>query len=173
MTVPDDLSALEKKPFADAVVKFEELLAQGGRAFLIGAGCSKCAGLPLTTQLTENVLSTSALDTTTKDFLLRFVISSQALPIRTLRTISASSLIYWLLPSDEQCEARPKKISFSRVFSTTKYCCERQLIKSRRRSLRSLRRRCQQKPIRTLFELCIVRNGLANRRPARRLTISY
>ena len=67
MTVPDDLSALEKKPFADAVVKFEELLAQGGRAFLIGAGCSKCAGLPLTTQLTENVLSTSALDTTTKD----------------------------------------------------------------------------------------------------------
>ena len=67
MTVPDDLSALEKKPFADAVVKFEELLAQGGRAFLIGAGCSKCAGLPLTTQLTENVLSSSALDTTTKD----------------------------------------------------------------------------------------------------------
>ena len=66
MTVTDDLSALEKKPFADAVVKFEELLAQGGRAFLIGAGCSKCAGLPLTTQLTENVLSTSALDTTTK-----------------------------------------------------------------------------------------------------------
>ena len=31
MTVSDDLSALEKKPFADAVVKFEELLAQGGR----------------------------------------------------------------------------------------------------------------------------------------------
>ena len=66
MTVPDDLSALEKKSFADAVVRFEELLAQGGRAFLIGAGCSKCAGLPLTTQLTENVLNTSALDTTTK-----------------------------------------------------------------------------------------------------------
>ena len=67
MTVPDDLSALERKPFAGAVVKFEELLSQGGRAFLIGAGCSKCAGLPLTTQLTENVLSTSALDKTTKD----------------------------------------------------------------------------------------------------------
>lgn len=48
MTVPDDLSALDEKPFAEAVVKFEELLAQSGRAFLIGAGCSKCAGLPLT-----------------------------------------------------------------------------------------------------------------------------
>ncbi len=69
MTVPDDLSALHEKPFADAVVKFEELLAQSGRAFLIGAGCSKCAGLPLTDELTKEALSSDALDDTTKKVL--------------------------------------------------------------------------------------------------------
>lgn len=70
MTMPDDLSALHQKPFADAVVKFEELLAQSGRAFLIGAGCSKCAGLPLTAELSEKSLSSKALDDTTKKILV-------------------------------------------------------------------------------------------------------
>lgn len=69
MTVPDDLSALKEKPLADAVVKFEELLAQSGRAFLIGAGCSKCAGLPLTAELTSETLNSAALDATTKALL--------------------------------------------------------------------------------------------------------
>lgn len=69
MTAPDDLSALGEKPFADAVVKFEELLSQSGRAFLIGAGCSKCAGLPLTAELTQEVLGSNALDNTTKAIL--------------------------------------------------------------------------------------------------------
>lgn len=66
MTVPDNLSALNEKAFADAVAKFEELLAQSGRAFLIGAGCSKCAGLPLTAELTSEALNSAALDETTK-----------------------------------------------------------------------------------------------------------
>jgi len=66
VTAPDDLSALDKKPFAEARVKFEELLAHSGRAFLIGAGCSKCAGLPLTAELTKEALSSDALDDTTK-----------------------------------------------------------------------------------------------------------
>ena len=61
MTEPDDLSALDEKPFAEAVVKFEELLAQSGRAFLIGAGCSKCAGLPLTAELTKEAVSSDEL----------------------------------------------------------------------------------------------------------------
>lgn len=66
MTAPDDLSALGTKPFADAVVKLEELLTQSGRTFLIGAGCSKCAGLPLTSELTAEALSSNELDDTTK-----------------------------------------------------------------------------------------------------------
>ncbi len=66
MTTPDDLSPLREKPFADAVVKLEELLAQSGRAFLSGAGCSRCAGLPLTTELTQEALNSDALDDSTK-----------------------------------------------------------------------------------------------------------
>jgi hypothetical protein len=69
MTEHDDLSVLRQKQFADAVVKFEELLAQSGRAFLIGAGCSKCAGLPLTADLSEKALTSRALDEATKEIL--------------------------------------------------------------------------------------------------------
>lgn len=69
MTVPDDLSPLSKKPFAEAVAKLEELLTQSGRVFLIGAGCSKCAELPLTSELTAEVLGSSELDDTTKAIL--------------------------------------------------------------------------------------------------------
>lgn len=69
MTTPDDLSALREKPFSEAVAKFEELLNQSGRAFLIGAGCSKCAGLPLTAELTEEVLGSTELDDTSKAIL--------------------------------------------------------------------------------------------------------
>lgn len=69
MTVQDDLSTLNEKPFSEAVVKLEELLVQSGRAFLIGAGCSKCAGLPLTAELTAKTLSSNLLDDTTKGIL--------------------------------------------------------------------------------------------------------
>lgn len=69
MTAPDDLSALREKPFAEAVGKFENLLEQSGRAFLIGAGCSKCAGMPLTAELTAKALESDQLDETSKAIL--------------------------------------------------------------------------------------------------------
>ena len=69
MTGHDDLSAISEKPFNDAVITLEELLSQGGRAFLIGAGCSQCSGLPLTAQLTEVVLVSKELDDTSKAIL--------------------------------------------------------------------------------------------------------
>lgn len=70
MTVRDDLSTLlGEKRFVAAIEKFEELQAQSGRAFLIGAGCSKCAGLPLTAELTEKALNSEKLDDTTKAIL--------------------------------------------------------------------------------------------------------
>lgn len=55
MRTPDDLSMLRQSPFAEALTKFEELMTQNDRAFLIGAGCSKCAGLPLTQELTDEI----------------------------------------------------------------------------------------------------------------------
>ena len=69
MTTQDDLSVLRESPFSDAVEKFEELLVQSGRAFLIGAGCSKCAGLPLTAELTKIAIESDELDATSKAIL--------------------------------------------------------------------------------------------------------
>ena len=69
MTTGDDLSILRTKPFSDAVEKFENLLVQSGRAFLLGAGCSKCAGLPLTAELTAKAIESDILDATSKAIL--------------------------------------------------------------------------------------------------------
>jgi SIR2-like domain len=69
MTANDDLSVLKTKPFSDAVEKLEDLLVQSGRAFLMGAGCSKCAGLPLTADLTKEAIESENLDATSKAIL--------------------------------------------------------------------------------------------------------
>lgn len=69
MIIHDDLSILRDKPFSDAVEKFEELFVQNGRAFLLGAGCSKCAGLPLTAELTNEAIESEKLDSTSKAIL--------------------------------------------------------------------------------------------------------
>lgn len=52
----DDLSLFNHKPFSDVVNKIEEFMSQSNRTFLLGAGCSRCAGLPLTSELTTEVL---------------------------------------------------------------------------------------------------------------------
>ena len=52
----DNLDIIFKDPFAKPIEDFEQLMEQSNKVFLIGAGCSKCAGLPLTIELTEEVL---------------------------------------------------------------------------------------------------------------------
>ena len=69
MTTYDELSFLRDKPFSDAVEKFEKLVIQSNRAFLIGAGCSRCAGLPLTAELTKEVVKSNKLCETSKAIL--------------------------------------------------------------------------------------------------------
>src|SRR6266581_1748468 len=66
---PDDLSILKQPAFQKALDEFEDLMTQSSRAFLIGAGCSKCAGLPLTAELTTKSLASPILDSTTKEIL--------------------------------------------------------------------------------------------------------
>lgn len=61
----DELTALRKEPFAEQVVQLTKLLSQSKRAFVIGAGCSKCAGLPLMEELTQKVLDALPNDGTT------------------------------------------------------------------------------------------------------------
>lgn len=69
MSTIDDFSVLRAKPLSDAVDKLEELMTQSGRAFLLGAGCSRCAGLPLTAQLTADALASTELTPNTKEIL--------------------------------------------------------------------------------------------------------
>lgn len=112
MTEPDDLSALKEEPFAQAVEKLEKLLAQSGRAFLIGAGCSKCAGLPLMAELTDKVLKSGALSDTTKEILtaIRDQFGSAA---HANIEDSLSELIDLLAIADRRtsCSARKKEIT--------------------------------------------------------------
>ncbi len=65
----DDLSVLRVEPLATALNDMEELLTQSGRAFLLGAGCSKCANLPLTAELTEKTLESDKIGADTKNIL--------------------------------------------------------------------------------------------------------
>lgn len=69
MTDHDDFKPLQKPPFVEAMNKFEELMTQSGRVFLLGAGASKCAGVPLTAELTEEVLNSKDCQDATKDIL--------------------------------------------------------------------------------------------------------
>lgn len=54
----DELASFRKEPIAEQIVQITKLLSQSKRAFIIGAGCSKCAGLPLMEELTQKVLET-------------------------------------------------------------------------------------------------------------------
>ncbi len=63
------LSFVYENPFNEAIQKLEELLSQSGRAFLLGAGCSKCANLPLTAELTQKALESQLLSINSKSIL--------------------------------------------------------------------------------------------------------
>ena len=69
MTEQDDLSVFKQEPFQKALLQFEELLLQNKPVFLLGAGCSKCAGFPLASELTTHVLQDDGLDDDSKNIL--------------------------------------------------------------------------------------------------------
>jgi hypothetical protein len=67
--MPDDLTILQVPVFLESVNELERLLSQSSRAFLIGAGCSKVAGLPLMIELTTAVASSTSLSADAKSIL--------------------------------------------------------------------------------------------------------
>ncbi|MCY4543286.1 MAG: SIR2 family protein [Rhodobacteraceae bacterium] len=67
--MPDDLSPLQCSNFEVALNEFDDLVVQGDKAFLLGAGCSKCAGLPLATELMGMTCESNQLDKPTKTIL--------------------------------------------------------------------------------------------------------
>lgn len=62
----DDLSPLRDPDLADPIRDLVNLLSQPNRAFLLGAGCSKCAGLPLASELAGRVLGQSGVSEETR-----------------------------------------------------------------------------------------------------------
>ena len=71
MTENNRLTVFSKQEFADALEKFRGIRdSSSAIAFLIGAGCSKCAGLPLTNELTNQVLVDDDIDCISKEILL-------------------------------------------------------------------------------------------------------
>lgn len=65
----DDLAPLRQTKFIEPLEKLEELISQSNRAFLLGAGCSKCAGLPLMQELTNEVQQNLSKESKTKTIL--------------------------------------------------------------------------------------------------------
>ena len=66
----DHLLPIAKKPFSKAVLQLHELINGCDRlVFLIGAGCSKSADLPLTMELTAKVIAHPDIDSVSKQIL--------------------------------------------------------------------------------------------------------
>jgi len=65
----EDLSFLSDKSFKDPIDQLDHLLSQSYQSFLLGAGCSHCAKLPLTYELTDQVLKNKNLSPSTKKIL--------------------------------------------------------------------------------------------------------
>ncbi len=70
MTEVNEPFVVSQQEFADALDKFRGIRdSSGALVFLIGAGCSKCAGLPLTNELTDRVLRDDEIDCSSKKIL--------------------------------------------------------------------------------------------------------
>ena len=53
----DELEPLRLPEYSEPIEELIKLLSQSKRSFVFGAGCSKCAGLPLMEELTEEILT--------------------------------------------------------------------------------------------------------------------
>jgi hypothetical protein len=65
----DDLTLSSSPELKDTVQDMRDLLSQSRLAFLLGAGCSLKAGLPLMPKLTEEVLGHDKIGEKTKELL--------------------------------------------------------------------------------------------------------
>ncbi len=70
MTDLNELSLLGEERSAATVSQFQGLVSNSEElTFLMGAGCSKCAGLPLTNELTDKVLAGAEIEVWGKEIL--------------------------------------------------------------------------------------------------------
>lgn len=70
MTEVNEPFVVSQQQFADALDNFRGVRdSSGALVFLLGAGCSKCSGLPLTNELTDRVLADDKIDCSSKKIL--------------------------------------------------------------------------------------------------------
>ncbi len=70
MTASNDTGCKIDEKCSAAISQFVDLVSNSDAlTFLIGAGCSRCAGMPLTNELTEKVMNSSQVDSQTKEIL--------------------------------------------------------------------------------------------------------
>ena len=65
----DELTVFSGKELKGCVQNMRDLLSQKNLTFLLGAGCSACAGLPLMSSLTEIVINHEAISAQSKKLL--------------------------------------------------------------------------------------------------------
>lgn len=65
----DELTVFSSKELKDSVQNMRDLLSQKNLTFLLGAGCSACAGLPLMSSLTDIVINHKAISVQSKKLL--------------------------------------------------------------------------------------------------------
>lgn len=115
----DDLRPLSQEGFSDAVKQLELLLTHSRRAFLLGAGCSFCAGLPLMRNLTEDVLKSQELSRSTRAVLASLVQQFEGSTVATIEDYM-SELIDLLSIAERRsycganiCNVRLKRTNYS------------------------------------------------------------
>ena len=70
MTASNDTGRSIDEKFSAAISQFRDLFSSSDAlTFLMGAGCSRCAGMPLTNELTDMVMNSTKVDRKTKEVL--------------------------------------------------------------------------------------------------------
>ena len=70
MTASNDTGRSIDEKFSAPISQFRELVSSSDAlTFLMGAGCSRCAGMPLTNELTDMVMNSTKVDRKTKEVL--------------------------------------------------------------------------------------------------------
>jgi hypothetical protein len=67
--VTDSAKPTPDSQISESLDELETLVSQSGCAFLLGAGCSRCAGLPLTLELSGKVEDSDKIEERTKSIL--------------------------------------------------------------------------------------------------------
>jgi len=107
----DNLAIFSSAEFKDVIQDLKELLSQNRLAFLLGAGCSFKAGLPLMQALTDEVLSHTSLNDKTKNLLKLIREPFSDAPKATIEDFMSELVDYQSMADRRlRCEAKKSNI---------------------------------------------------------------